>query len=124
MRKAILGIAGAAAFISPALADGTYSESQSYNREVHTYEQRRAAPVVVQEHAPVVRETIVVRRPVVVAPPRVVYEDYPVYASPRVYAAPPVYAYGSPVVRGGWHRGHHHRHGYNHPGRGHGHRRW
>jgi hypothetical protein len=116
MRIAILGIASAAVFISPALADGSYSQAPTYNREVHIYEQRRAPPVAVYEQAPVVRDTIVVRRPVVVAPPRVVYEDYPVYAAPRVYSGPPVYAYGGPVYR---ERGHaHFRHGH-HGHRGH-----
>ena len=110
MRTAILGIASAAVFISPALADGSYSQAPTYGREIHTYEQRRAPPVVVYEQAPVVRDTIVVRRPIVVAPPRVVYEDYAVYAAPRVYSGPPVYAYGGPVYR---ERGHFHfRHGH------------
>jgi len=119
MRKAIIGIASAAAFISPALADGIYSEGHTYNREV--YEQRRAPPVAVYEQAPVVRDTIVVRRPVVVAPPRVVYEDYPVYAAPRVYSGPPVYAYGGPVYRERGHAhflGHHGHHARGHRGHG------
>jgi len=113
MRLAILGLASAAAFVSPALADGSY-ESHTYHREV--FEQRRAPPVTVYEQAPVVRDTIVVRRPVVVAPPRIIYEEYPVYAAPRVYPGPPVYAYGGPVYR---ERGHaHFRHGH-HGHRGH-----
>ena len=115
MRKVILGIAGAALLVSPALADGIYSEAHSYNREVHTYEQRRLPPVAVYEQGPVIRDTVVVRRPIVVAPPRVVYEDYPVYAAPRVYS-PPVYAYGAPVYR---ERGHaHFRHWRGHRGHG------
>ena len=120
MRKAVLGIASAAAFISPALADGSYSEAPTYNRDVYTYDQRRAPPVVVQER--VVRDPVVVRRPVLVAPPRVVYQDYPVYAAPRVYAGPPVYAYGGPVWRGHGHahfrHGHQNRRHYAHRGHG------
>jgi hypothetical protein len=82
-----------------------YSEVPSYER--HTYEYRTAPPVVVEQPAPVVAETIVVRRPVIVAPPRVVVDEYPVNAAPRVYAAPPVYAYAGPVWSGGWgHRRH------------------
>ena len=103
MRKVILGAATALAFASPALA-ADYSERSSYEREVHTYEQREARPVVVEhrpvvveERAPVVSETVVVRRPVVVErPPVVVEEEYPVYAAPRVYA------YAGPGWRGGW----------------------
>jgi hypothetical protein len=51
---------------------------ESYAR---SYEYRTSPPVVVEESAPVVSETLVVRRPVIVAPPRVVVEDYPVYAT-------------------------------------------
>ncbi len=104
MRNLILGAASAFALASPALAAdlpvATYSES-------YGYEYRAPPPVVVEEAAPVVSETVVVRRPVVVAPPRVVVEDYPVYTGPRVYAAPRVYAYAGPGWRGGW--GHRHR---------------
>src|SRR6266516_731149 len=106
MRKSILGAASALALASPAVAgelpvDG-YSES--YGR---TYEHRTAPPVVVEEPAPVVSETVVVRRPVIVAPPPVVVDEYPVYAAPRVYAAPHVYAYAGPVWRDVWgHRRH------------------
>ena len=111
MRKAILGAASALALASPAVAADLpvtpYSEVPSYGREVHTYEYRTAPPVVVEEPAPVVSETVVVRRPVIVAPPPVVVDEYPVYAAPRVYAAPPVYAYAGPVWRDGWgHRRH------------------
>src|SRR6185312_15496354 len=73
MRKVMLGAATALAFASPALA-ADFSERSSYEREVHTYEQREARPVVVEhwaarpvvveERAPVVSETVVVRRPV------------------------------------------------------------
>jgi hypothetical protein len=109
MRKAILGAASALALASPAVAADLpvtpYSEVPSYER--HTYEYRTAPPVVVEEPAPVVSETVVVRRPVIVAPPPVVVDEYPVYAAPRIYAAPPVYAYAGPVWRNGWgHRGH------------------
>ena len=110
MRKAILGAASALALASPAVAADLpvtprYSESPSYEREVHTY--RTAPPVVIEQPAPVVSETVVVRRPVIVAPPPVVIDEYPVFAAPRVSAPPPVYAYAGPVWRGGWgHRGH------------------
>ena len=98
MRKAILGAASALALASPAVAADLsvtprYSEVPSYEREVYPYEYRTAPPVVVEEPAPIVSETVVVRRPVIVAPPPVVVDEYPVYAAPRVYAAPPVYAY-------------------------------
>ena len=121
MRKAILGAASALALASPAVAADypvpRYSEVPSYEREAHTYEYRRAPPVVVEEPAPVVSETVVVRRPVIVAPPPVVVDEYPVYAAPRVYypvyaaprvyAARHVYAYAGPVWRDGWgHRRH------------------
>ena len=64
MRKVILGAATALAFASPALA-ADYSERSSYEREVHTYEQREARPVVVERRAarPVVVEE---RAPVLV----------------------------------------------------------
>ena len=107
MRKAILGAASALALASPAMANGVtpHSEVPSYEREVHPY--RTAPPVVVEEPAPIVSETVVVRRPVIVAPPPVVVDEYPVYAAPRVYAAPPVYAYAGPAWRDGWgHRRH------------------
>jgi hypothetical protein len=109
MRKAILGAASALALASPAVAADLpitpYREAPSYER--HTYEYRSAPPVVIEEQAPVVSETVVVRRPVTVAPPPVVVDEYPVYAAPRVYAAPPVYAYAGPVWRDGWgHRRH------------------
>jgi len=97
MRKAILGAATALVFASPAMAaDLSYIDGPGYEREVHTYEHRVAPPVVVEERAPVVSETVVVRRPVVVAPPRGVVEEYPVYAAPRAYA------YAGPGWRGGW----------------------
>ena len=103
MRNLILGAASALALASPAIASDLpvagYSES-------YAYEYRTPSPVVVEEAAPVVSETVVVRRPVIVAPPRVVVEDYPVYAGPRVYAAPRAYAYAGPGWRGGW--GHRH----------------
>src|ERR1700720_3566494 len=101
MRKSILGAASALALASPTVAAelpiNGYSES--YGR---TYEYRTAPPVVVEQPAPIVSETIVVRRPVIVAPPRVVVEEYPGYAAPRIYAAPPLYAYAGPVWRDGW----------------------
>jgi hypothetical protein len=111
MRKAILGAASARALASPAVAADLsvprYSEVPNYAPEFHTYEYRTAPPVVIEEPAPVVSETVVVRRPVIVAPPPVVVDEYPVYAAPRVYAAPPVYAYAGPVWRDGWgHRRH------------------
>jgi hypothetical protein len=106
IRKAILGAASALALASPAAAADLpvtpYSQVPSYQGEARTYEYRTAPPVVVEEPAPVVSETVVVvRRPVIVAPP-VVVDEYPVYAAPRVYAAPPVYAYAGPVWRPGW----------------------
>ncbi|MGA7209704.1 MAG: hypothetical protein WA756_08565 [Pseudolabrys sp.] len=109
MRKAILSAASALALASPAVAADLsvtprYSEVPSYEREVHPYEYRTAPPVVVEEPAPIVSETVVVRRSVIVAPPPVVVDEYPVYAAPRVYAAPPVYAYAGPAWRDG--RGH------------------
>ena len=111
MRKAILGAASALALASPAVAADLpvtrYSEIPSYEREVLPYEYRTAPPVVVEEPAPVVSETVVVRRPVILAPPPVVVEDYPVYATPRVYVAPRVYAYAGPGWRGGWGHRHH-----------------
>jgi hypothetical protein len=62
MRKAILGAASALALASPAVAADLrvtpYSEVPSYEREVHPY--RTAPPVVVEEPAPVVSETVVV----------------------------------------------------------------
>jgi hypothetical protein len=106
MRKAILGVASALAFASPAVAADLpvtpRSENLSYEGEVQTHGYRTAPPVVVEESAP-----LIVRRPIVVAPPPAVVEDYPVYAAPRVYAAPPLYAYAGPVWRGGWRHGHH-----------------
>ena len=67
MRKAILGAASALALSSPAVASDLpvprYSDVPSYEREVPTYEYRRAQPLVVEEPAPVV----VVRRPVIAA---------------------------------------------------------
>jgi hypothetical protein len=83
MRNLIFGAASALALASPAVASDlpVTSYSESYAR---SYEYR-APPVVVEEAAPVVSETLVVRRPVIVAPPRVVVEEYPVYATPRVY---------------------------------------
>jgi opacity protein-like surface antigen len=103
MRKAILGAASALALASPAVAADLPVPRYS---EVPTYEYRSAPPVVVEESAPIVSETVVVRRPVLVAPP-VVVEDYPVYAAPRVYAAPDAYAYAGPVWRDRWgHRRH------------------
>ena len=106
MRKAILSAASALVLSSPAAAADLpvtpYGEVPSYEREVHPYAYRPAPPVVVEESAPVVSETVVVRRPVIVAPPPAVVDEYPVYAAPRVYAAPPVYAYAGPGWRGGW----------------------
>lgn len=108
MRKPILA-AVALAVASPAVASDLavtpYGEVHRYEREAHTYEYRTAPPVVVEERAPVVPETVVVRRPVVVAQP-VVVEEYPVYAAPRVYGyAAPVWRYGGGYRRhfhGGW----------------------
>jgi hypothetical protein len=100
MRKAILGAVSVLALASPAAAADLsvtrYSQGPGYEREVDVREYRTAPPVVVEEPAPVVSETVVVRRPVVVAPPRVVVEEYPVYPAPRVYA------YAGPGWRGGW----------------------
>jgi len=106
MRNLILGAASALALASPAVAADlpVASYSESYAR---SYEYTTPSPLVVEESAPVVSDTVVVRRPVIVAPPRVVVEDYPVYAEPRVYAAPDAYAYAGPGWRGGWsHRRH------------------
>jgi opacity protein-like surface antigen len=106
MRNLILGAASALALASPAVAADlpVASYSESYAR---SYEYTTPSPLVVEESAPVVSDTVVVRRPVIVAPPRVVVEDYPVYAEPRVYAAPGAYAYAGPGWRGGWgHRRH------------------
>ena len=90
MRKAILGAVSALALASPAVAADLpvtpYRDVPRY--EHHTYEYRTAPPVVVEQPAPVVFETVVVRRPVIVAPPPVVVEEYPIYAAPRVYAPP------------------------------------
>jgi hypothetical protein len=107
MRNLIFGAAGALALASPAVASDlpVTSYSESYAR---SYEYR-TSPVVIEESAPVVSETLVVRRPVIVAPPRVVVEEYPVYATPRVFAAPRAYAYEGPGWHGGWgHRRHFH----------------
>ena len=104
MRNLILGAASALALASPAVASDLplTSYNESYTR---SYDYRTSPPVVVEESAPVVSETLVVRRPVIVAPARVVT----VYAMPRVYAAPRVYAYAGPGWRGGWgHRRHFH----------------
>jgi opacity protein-like surface antigen len=53
MRKAILGAASALALASPAVAADypvpRYSEVPSYEREAHTYEYRRAPPILVEE---------------------------------------------------------------------------
>ena len=102
MRKAILGAASALALASPAMAADVAidhevhrSEVHSYEREGSTYEYRAAPPVVVEERAPVVSETVVVRRPVVVAPAPVVVDEYPVYVAPQMYAY-------SPAWRDGW----------------------
>lgn len=113
MRKAILGAASALALASPAMAadlaitpysEVHRSEVRSYEREASTYDYRTAPPVVVEERAPVVSETVVVRRPVVVAPAPVVVDEYPVYAERQAYA------YASPVWRDGWgYRRHFHR---------------
>jgi hypothetical protein len=113
MRKAILGTASALALASPAVAADLpvprYSEVPSYEREFHTYEYRSASPVVVEEPASIVSQTVVVRRPVIAAPPPVVVGVYPVYVAPRVYAAAHVYAYAGPVWRDGWGHRHHFR---------------
>jgi hypothetical protein len=105
MRKSILGATSAVlALASPAVAADlpVTRHSEIPTREALPYEYRTAPPVVVEEPAPVVSDTVVVRRPVVVAPPPVVIEEYPVYPAPRVYAGPPVYAYAGPIWRGGW----------------------
>jgi hypothetical protein len=102
MRNLIFGAASALALASPAVASDlpVTSYSESYAR---SYEYRTSPPLVVEESAPIVSETLVVRRPVIVAPPRVVVEEYPVYTAPRVYA------YEGPGWRGGWgHRRHFH----------------
>jgi hypothetical protein len=106
MRNLILGAASALALCSQAMASDlpVTRYSESYGR---SYEYRPSQPVVVEEPAPLISETVVVRRPVVVAPPRVVVEEYPVYAPPRVYAAPRLYAYEGSGWRGGWGRRHH-----------------
>lgn len=109
MRKMILGAASALALASPAAAADLpatpYTEAPSYER--HTYEYRRAPPVVIAEPAPLVSEAVVF----IVAPPRVVVEEYPLYAAQRFYAAPHAYAYAGPVWVGGWgRRGHFHGH--------------
>jgi hypothetical protein len=87
MRKMILGAASALALASPAVAADLqvtpFSEVPSYERDVHPSAYRTAPPVIVEEPAPVVSETVVVRRPVIVAPPAVVVEEYPLYAAPR-----------------------------------------
>ena len=105
MRNLILGAASALALASPAVAADlpVTSYSESYAR---SYEYTAPPPVVVEEAAPAVSETVVVRRPVIVAPPRVVVEDYPVY-EPRLYAVPRAYAYAGPGWRGGWGYRHH-----------------
>ena len=95
MRKAILGVASALAFASPAAAADLVVPRYS---EAPGYQYRAAPPVVIEEPAPVI-----------VAPPPVVVESYPVYAAPPAYAAPPTYAYAPPVWREGWgHRGYFH----------------
>jgi hypothetical protein len=106
MRDLILGAASALALSSQAMASDlpVTSYSESYAR---SYEYRTSQPVVVEEPAPRVSETVVVRRPVVVAQPRVVVEDYPIYAPRRVYAAPRLYAYEGSGWRGGWGRRNH-----------------
>ena len=100
MRNLILGAAGALALASPAIASdlSVPPYSEGYARP---YVYRSAPPVIVEERAPVVSETVVVRRPVMVAPPPVVVEEYPVYER-RIYAGPPAYAYAGPPWRGGW----------------------
>jgi len=108
MRKAIIGAVAALALASPAVAADLqiqrYSEVPSYERELPPYAYRSAPPVIVDEQAPIVSETVVVRRPVIVARPRMVVEGYPVYAAPDG-----VYAYAGPVWREGWgHRRHFH----------------
>ena len=66
MRNLILGAASALALASPAVASDlpVTNYSESYAR---SYEYRTSPPVVVEESAPVVSETLVVRRPVIVA---------------------------------------------------------
>jgi hypothetical protein len=70
MRKMILGAASALTLASPAAAADLpvtpYTEAPSYER--HTYEYRAAPPLVTEQPAPIVSETVLVRRPVVVAP--------------------------------------------------------
>ena len=120
MRNIILASATALVFASPTMA-AELSETgyrESYTRSSYmrsSYEPRpvprvvvREAPrLVVDEAAPVVRETVVVRRHVVIEPPPVVVEeDYPVYAAPRLVAAPH-FAYAGPGWRGGWGHRHH-----------------
>jgi hypothetical protein len=111
MRHLILGAATALTLCSQAMASdiSVTSYSESYAR---SYQYRTVPPIVVEEPAPVVSETVVVRRPVVVAPPRVVVEEYPVYAPPRVYAAPRLYAYEGSGWRGGLGRRHHYHNGW------------
>ena len=93
MRKAILGVASAIVFASPAVAADLPVPHYS---DVPGYEYRTAPPVVVEEPVPFV-----------VAPPPVVVERYPIYEAAPVYAGPPVYAYAGPAWHGGWgHRGH------------------
>jgi hypothetical protein len=108
MRKSILA-AVAVAVASPAIASDLavtpYEEVHRYEREAHIYEYRTAPPVVLEERAPVVRETVVVRRPVVVAPPPLVVDEYPVYSAPRVYGYADPWRYGRGYGRrfhGGW----------------------
>jgi hypothetical protein len=118
MRKMILCAASAITLATPAVALASdlpvtpYSEVHRYEREARTYEYRTAPPVVVEEQAPLVSETVVVRRPAIVAPPPVVIDEYPAYAEPPVYVAPPAYAYARPVWRGGWGHRHHFRGGW------------
>jgi hypothetical protein len=115
MRKWILGATSALALASPAAAADLpvtpYGGVQGYEREAYTYEYRTAPPVVVEERAPLVSETVVVRRPVVVAPSPVVVEEYPVFR-PRVYASPRAYAYAGPGRGGWWGHRHHFRGGW------------
>jgi hypothetical protein len=111
MRKSMLAVASALAFICPAAAADLrvipYSEAPGYTPEYGAYEYRNAPPVVIEEPGPIASETLVVRRPIVVAPPPTVIEEYPVYASPDVYPAPHVYAYAGPRWGDGWrHRRH------------------
>jgi hypothetical protein len=106
MRKSILSavlLAVGSPAVASDLAITPYGEVHRYEREAHTYEYRTAPPVVVEERAPVVSETVVVRRPVVVVPAPAVVEEYPVYPAPRVYADP-VWHYRWTYGRhlGGW----------------------